>query len=332
MSPKKLEIAIAEIKAGNKSSGLYLLSDVVKAEPKNELAWLWLATCVDSIDKKKFCLNKALSINPNNQIAHKALSQLDRPPEPSLEEIIANPVTVPQPTTFASTKQVTRKHMIRDAVKELIGDFERFVQIYNSQPPFRKYGQLEFHQYTISCRRRLSSPVEAIHDDIFLESLYKTLHAWGIGVRASHLVPYSEFKKELQSKSDWIARFDGLKISDTELDIRGCSSDLWQLIDSLEIVRNNAKLVACSKALHHILPDLVVPIDREYTRKFFGWHGPKFQYNQHQFLTLAFENFAAIARATQPEKYIGERWNTCQTKILDNAIVGYMTINPRKDL
>jgi hypothetical protein len=45
--------------------------------------------------------------------------------------------------------------------------------------------------------------------------------------------------------------------------------ELWQLIDNLGIVENEAKLVSGSKALHHLLPDLVVPMDRAYTQKFF---------------------------------------------------------------
>lgn len=34
--------------------------------------------------------------------------------------------------------------------------------------------------------------------------------------------------------------------------------------------------MAGSKTLHHLLPDLVPPIDREYTRPFFGLHNPEF--------------------------------------------------------
>lgn len=228
--------------------------------------------------------------------------------------------------------QATRTQIIHKNVKELIENFDKFLRTYDSRPPFQKYGQIEYHQNTISFRIREVSATNAISNDLFLRSLYRTLKAWGIGLRGSHLSPYSEFKKALQSKVNQIANLDGLRIDDPQLDLQRLSNDLWQLMDSLEIVQNNAKLVACSKALHHILPDLVVPIDREYTRKFFGWHGPEFQYNQKKFLFLAIENFATIARATNPEQYVGKRWNTSQTKVIDNAIVGHMMINPRTDL
>jgi hypothetical protein len=228
--------------------------------------------------------------------------------------------------------QTTRTQTIHANIRELIENFDKFLRTYDSRPPFQKYGQLEYHQNTISSRIWSVSAANAIGDDLFLRSLYQTLKAWGMGLRGSHLSPYPEFKKALQSKVNHIANLDGLRIDDPQLDLQKLSNDLWQLMESLEIVRNNAKLVACSKTLHHILPDLVVPIDRAYNRKFFGWHGPEFQYKQKQFLFLAIKSFATIARATNPEQYVGKRWNTSQTKVLDNAIVGYMIIHPRTDL
>jgi hypothetical protein len=228
--------------------------------------------------------------------------------------------------------QTTQTQIIQANVKELIENFDKFLRIFDSRPPFQKPGQLDYHKNTISFRKREGSATNAINNDLFLRSLYQTLQAWGIGLRGSHLSPYSEFKEALQSKTNQIANLDGLRIDDPQLDLQRLSDDLWQLMDSLEIVQNITKLVACSKALHHILPELVVPIDREYTRKFFGWHGPEFQYSQKKFLFLAIENFATIARATNPEQFVGKKWNTSQTKVIDNAIVGYMMTHPRKDL
>ena len=40
---------------------------------------------------------------------------------------------------------------------------------------------------------------------------------------------------------------------------------------------------------------------------------------------LAFESFVNIARATSPGQYEMEGgWNTSRTKVLDNAVVGFM--------
>ena len=90
MSSEKLSAAIKIIKSGDKATGTRLLAEILKVEPTNETAWLWLATCADKVETKKFCLRKALSINPNNQVVKKALERLEQPPQPALEEIAPN--------------------------------------------------------------------------------------------------------------------------------------------------------------------------------------------------------------------------------------------------
>ena len=88
MSSETLDTAIAAIKSGDKATGLRLLHDLLKNDPANETAWIWLATCVDDVGKKIYCLKKALTINPSNQVVIKALSRLESPPQPTLEEIV----------------------------------------------------------------------------------------------------------------------------------------------------------------------------------------------------------------------------------------------------
>jgi hypothetical protein len=97
---------------------------------------------------------------------------------------------------------------------------------------------------------------------------------------------------------------------------------IWQVISSLAIVSNDTPLVSGTKALHHILPELVVPIDRGYTQVFFGWHNPQFQYSQERCFLTAHRFFVEVARMAQPEQYVGEHWFTSGTKTIDNAIVG----------
>ena len=220
--------------------------------------------------------------------------------------------------------EIIRAQTIDSKVQDLIKNFDKYLGIFTKRPPFNKPEQLDFHRRTISLRISDGSAANAINDDSFLEILYQTLYAWNIGKRGSHLSPFPDFKKELQSKTNLIAFLDGLRIDSPQLDLQELSSYLWQLMDSLEINQNYTKLVACSKTLHHILPDLVVPIDRAYTGTFFERYENAFQNSQKNFLSLAMENFATIARATNPAQFIGKGWNTCQTKIIDNAIVGYI--------
>jgi len=71
----KMQQAIALIKSGDKQGGQRLLAEVVTADPKNEMAWLWL-TSVAPAEKRRYCLEKVLSINPNNEQARQLLERL----------------------------------------------------------------------------------------------------------------------------------------------------------------------------------------------------------------------------------------------------------------
>ncbi|MGB8213555.1 MAG: hypothetical protein WCE68_08355 [Anaerolineales bacterium] len=210
-------------------------------------------------------------------------------------------------------------------VQELIKNFDKYIEIYTKRGPFGQPGQLDYHRRTIALRRNAGSATNAINDDDFLWSLYETLRFWGMDSQGAHRAPFPKFKDELRLKATLISAFDEIRIDDQKLDIQEKSSELWQIMNSLEINLNDTKLVACSKILHHILPDLVVPIDRRYTGRFFEKTSESaFDNTQENTFIIAMGYFAKIAISTNPIRRVGKGWNTCQTKIIDNAIVGYI--------
>jgi len=71
-----LQNALNLINSGQKKEGGQLLTEFVKRHPENETAWLWLAYCVNTNKQKIYCLDRALNINPRNEIARKELEQL----------------------------------------------------------------------------------------------------------------------------------------------------------------------------------------------------------------------------------------------------------------
>jgi hypothetical protein len=100
---------------------------------------------------------------------------------------------------------------------------------------------------------------------------------------------------------------------------------LWTVINTLGVVDNDAKLVAGTKTLHHLLPDLVPPMDREWTGRFFGLHGPEWQgASQRRTFLKLYRTFVDVARQTAPQRFVtGHGWRTSRTKILDNAMISY---------
>jgi len=97
MASEKLNSAITAIKSGDNATGSRLLAEILLADPSDETAWIWLATSVDDVEKKKYCLKKALSLHPGYYIYIKALIELDFQTQPLFEDI--PPSYLPQKTS-----------------------------------------------------------------------------------------------------------------------------------------------------------------------------------------------------------------------------------------
>jgi len=77
-NPKnQLTAGIEAAKAGDKATARRLLEAVINQEPENELAWIWLASTVNTLKERRLCLQRVLQINPNNARAREALAKLD---------------------------------------------------------------------------------------------------------------------------------------------------------------------------------------------------------------------------------------------------------------
>lgn len=212
---------------------------------------------------------------------------------------------------------------LQHRVSAVIENFDELVSYYDAKVPFRRDGQYESHRRTIDRRLELNSLSAAIADDVFTGYLYQTLQLWGIGRRASHLVPLDQFRLRLQECQRDIDVLDGLSIEDDSLDVENVIQHVDKLISHLRIVDNKSLIVPGTKTLHHLLPDLVPPMDRRFTGAFFGWWPIDPQSRQTAIFTTAFRSLAEIARATKPARLVGTGWRTSPSKLLDNGVVAY---------
>jgi hypothetical protein len=217
-----------------------------------------------------------------------------------------------------------RKDLIETRVAKLIQDFGGYVQAYDDIVPFTGE-QLTAHRRTVELRRQAGSVNAAIGSTEFIASLERTLQAWGIGRRASRLVSSAEFAAALRRTAPRLAPMESLAIDAEDLP-QDIASQLWPIIDSLGVITNKAKIVAGTKTLHHLLPNLMPPMDRAWTGKFFRFHLPEWQdpSSQRRIFGVAFNHIAGVARSARPAQYVtGEGWRTSRTKILDNALIGF---------
>ena len=216
--------------------------------------------------------------------------------------------------------------LVTSRMDGLKSSFTYYLESYDSNVPFRRENQLLSHLRVIRQRRRFSSVVDAVRNNEFLSNLHAVLRAWGIGSRGSHLAEpvrllavFEPFLRELEE-------LDHLLISDVA-DPTGVINRLWRLVSTIPLVENKSRIVPVTKALHHLLPDLVVPIDRAWTGAFFAWNMPDFDQRPEKVFRSAYEAFFDIARTVRPERYVGEGWRSSPAKIVDNGLVGYCLAN-----
>lgn len=98
MANPLLEQAVAYIKAGDTEKGKQLLVNVIKQNPRDENAWLWMSRCVTTVEQKRDCFERVLKINPQNQHAIEGLRRLTNPNLPK-----------PQPKTTVGPKSTHAK-------------------------------------------------------------------------------------------------------------------------------------------------------------------------------------------------------------------------------
>jgi hypothetical protein len=73
---EQLRAGIAAAKAGDRATARALLEGVLAQDDGNELAWIWLAGVVTTAAERRVCLERVLAINPQNEVARRALRQL----------------------------------------------------------------------------------------------------------------------------------------------------------------------------------------------------------------------------------------------------------------
>ncbi len=95
MGENLVQQGIAALKEGRKTEARSLLAQAVKQEPTNEMAWMWLGGVVETDKERRFCLERVLAINPQNDTARRALQRLlagaGQPP-PAREPVVREPV------------------------------------------------------------------------------------------------------------------------------------------------------------------------------------------------------------------------------------------------
>lgn len=224
----------------------------------------------------------------------------------------------------------TNKTMARmeERVVRLKSDFSKCIEHFDNAQLFTG-PSLYFHFRTLEIRKECETAIDTIDDERFFEYLYATLTSWGMhrmGAGNTKLREIKEIETSFKSQIDSIRYLQTLNLVELEASrIEDVTELLWNLIANLRVGVGSTKIVANSKALHHLLPSLLPPIDREYTLRFFYNHKTLNQGDEVAFREI-YPRFHEIATSQRKliQKFIGLGMHTSESKVIDNAIVGFV--------
>lgn len=186
-----------------------------------------------------------------------------------------------------------------------------------------------------------------------IEMVYATLAAWGMHrmgdaeTTKTKLTEWNRFHRSIAANSSALKVFRGrsmLKMTADEY--RDSVRSLKPVYSRLDLTESSATVVVNSKALHHILPELIPPIDRQYTIRFlripesrwFNSRGgfrpvqlPQGLHEQFRLFQQTCLDFKRLAGQVDPSLFEQELQShgVPAPKALDNAIVKYVRLRAR---
>ena len=218
-----------------------------------------------------------------------------------------------------------RKVKYEEKVSKILANSEKYHDAYYNAETFRG-PSLYFHQRALATRH---PPVSFTH----LEYVYATLASWGMhrmGRGGSKMQSFDTFSQSIAPLNDRIAEAQSFDFHEMDHIKWAVLKEIFQ---GVKVMASGTTLVGNSKVMHHMLPNVIPPIDREYTLWFL--HGNTTIKNdlENEWLLMQqiiSEFFIPVAsnRAfhSKARRWMGSSedfpWDTSVFKIVDNLVIG----------
>ena len=189
--------------------------------------------------------------------------------------------------------------------------------------------------------------------DRHVEMIYATLASWGMHRMGdpeetkAKMVEFDDFKRSILSNRNKLEQFLTLRMDNcTAEEYERFIDKLKEIYICLKVSISDATIVAHSKALAHILPNLVPPIDRQYTIRFFTQDNKNFFTDAGKYRVISvpknldtqFDDFkkyvcrmkALFDRCDRQLFTIDKTsFNTSYPKIIDNLVMAFVKDVPK---
>ncbi len=203
---------------------------------------------------------------------------------------------------------------------------------------YRSGDDLRFYRKIINSHRQYNNLEKILNIEGLYQLLWDTLDKWNMNQRAAKLTTLGKLRKSiLKNKRDLIKlhkyKTESLSVEKYEKEVKDL---LKKVFLDLKVTENKSHIVAVSKTLHFLLPDLIMPMDRRYVMNFFYGH------NNYKTGVDEFNVFDEVLRegikiaeklnlSNRDVKDNGKNWNTSVPKLIDNAVIVFMKSREDKD-
>jgi len=164
------------------------------------------------------------------------------------------------------------------------------------------------------------------------EVLYAMLVSWGMHRMGGgpKMVEYEKFKRSIENIKNEVDRVNSLK---EIIIVEKKAIEVKNLFLKLEAMKTSKKITGNSKVLAHLCPNLIIPIDGEYTMQFInglGHRGKPKGYGEFEFFEdfhnkIVFKLAENSSFLSLANKWINSKlnpWDTSIPKVIDNLIIG----------
>ncbi len=224
---------------------------------------------------------------------------------------------------------VSHKNMnsYQDKARDILANADRYHQAYYEAGVFRG-PSLYFHRRALETGQ---PPGRLTH----LEYVYAMLASWGMhrmGVGGSKMQTFDTFRSSVESLYEKISEAQRFELREMNDQNWAVLKDIFQ---GIKVMASETSLVGNSKVMHHMLPHIAPPIDRQYTLRYLrGSTGIKNGIDREWELmegiisgffipVVSDEDFLYRVRewVAAQDKY---PWDTSVLKVVDNLVIGSM--------
>jgi hypothetical protein len=220
--------------------------------------------------------------------------------------------------------RVDRTSRMAERIEDLSANFGHYLRQFEHRAVFGG-PSVHFHVRAIERRMTHESVRSAIADEELLELIYAVLTSWGMHrMGPAKLVDFEPFCNSIRKQSVILEELEPLVITDVD-GVDAVADKIWHAVSGARVSASGTQIVAGTKALHHLLPDLIPPIDRTYTIRFFHENTLMPRGDEDAFKEV-YPALVDIATQAADHLSVNNRspMNTSRTKIIDNAIIGYV--------